>query len=49
MRGLKILSTGRNKTRKLRTGKNKVGFFCGPLHLAGSGLQQLCLIFVCGA
>ena len=29
---------------KLRTGQNKVGFFCGPLHLAGSGLQQLCLI-----
>ena len=34
---------------KLRTGQNKVGFFCGPLHLAGSGLQQLCLIFVCCA
>ena len=34
---------------KLRTGQNKVGFFCGPLHLAGSGLQQLCLISVCCA
>ena len=34
---------------KLRTGQNKVDFFCGPPHLAGSGLQQLCLIFVCCA
>ena len=34
---------------KLRTGQNKVGSFCGPLHLAGSGLQQLCLISVCCA
>ena len=34
---------------ELRTGQDKVDFFCGPLHLAGSGLQQLCLIFVCCA
>ena len=32
---------------ELRTGQDKVDFFCGPLQLAGSGLQQLCLNFVC--
>ena len=34
---------------ELRTGQDKVDFFCGPLQLAGSGLQQLCLNFVCCA
>ena len=34
---------------ELRTGQDKVDFFCGPLQLAGSGLQRLCLNFVCCA
>ena len=34
---------------QLRTGQDKVDFFCGPLQLAGSGLQELCLNFVCCA